>query len=206
MIAIVDYGMGNVRSVMNALAWIGEDAEVTDDPRALDDADRLILPGVGAFGDAMENLRRRGLVEALHRQVQEKGKPFLAVCLGLQLLAKTSTEHGAHEGLGWLDADVVRFDVGDRALKIPHMGWNDVAPDQEHALFTGLRRDQFVFYFVHSFHIVCRNAGDVAATCTYGRPFTAAVGRDNVFATQFHPEKSQDSGIQILTNFASWKP
>jgi imidazole glycerol-phosphate synthase subunit HisH len=206
MIAIVDYGMGNVRSVMNALAWIGEDAEVTSDARKLDDADRLILPGVGAFGDAIDNLRRRELVEALERQVKEKGKPFLAICLGLQLLARSSTEHGAHEGLGWLDADVVRFDLGETALKIPHMGWNDVAPDQEHALFKGLRREQFVFYFVHSFHIVCRDTADVAATCTYGRPFTAAVGRGNVFATQFHPEKSQDSGLQILTNFASWKP
>jgi glutamine amidotransferase len=206
MIGIVDYGMGNVRSVVNALAWIGEDAEVTSDPARLDAADRLILPGVGAFGDAMDHLREGDLIPVLERQVKEKGKPLLAICLGLQLLAKSSTEHGRHEGLGWLDADVVRFDTNGRGLKIPHMGWNEAPPAREHALFAGLRRDQFVFYFVHSFHIVCRDERDVAASCTYGKPFAAAVARGNVFATQFHPEKSQDSGLQILTNFASWKP
>jgi glutamine amidotransferase len=206
MIAIVDYGMGNVRSVHNALDSLGQQAVVSADPAALAAADRLILPGVGAFGDAMANLRSRGLVEVLSCEVLEKRKPFLGICLGLQLLAKSSTEHGRHEGLGWFNAEVVRFELSADGLKIPHMGWNDVTPCQSHPLLAGLNQEQFVFYFVHSFHIVCRDAGDIAASCEYGYPFTAAVARENIFATQFHPEKSQDNGLQVLRNFVEWEP
>jgi glutamine amidotransferase len=206
MIGVVDYGMGNVRSVLNALEWIGEEGVVTSDPRKLDEASRLILPGVGAFGDAMANLHARGLPEILRRQVLEKGKPLLAICLGQQLLARSSTEHGWHAGLGWLDAEVMRFELGGTGLKVPHIGWNEATPRLEHPLFAGIKDDQFVFYFVHSYHMVCHDPGDVAARCCYGQTFAAAVARGNVFATQFHPEKSQDSGIQLLKNFAAWEP
>jgi glutamine amidotransferase len=206
MIAIVDYGMGNVRSVHNALEYIGEDAIVTADPQVIDDAERVILPGVGAFGDAMANLQSRGLVDVLHRQVIEQRKPFLGICLGLQLLAKDSSEHSTHAGLGWFDASVVRFNGATRGLKVPHMGWNEVRREVDHPLVASLGQDQLVFYFVHSFHIVCHDPADVACTCEYGARFTAAIHRDNIFATQFHPEKSQDNGIQLLTEFARWTP
>jgi len=200
--------MGNVRSVRNALESIGEDAVITSDPGAIRDAERLILPGVGAFGDAMSNLRQRGLVETLRHDVIEERKPLLGICLGMQLVARCSSEHGSHEGLGWFDAEVVRFDPveGARGLKVPHMGWNEIVPIGDHPLLHGLRSDQFVFYFVHSYHVVCRDRGEVTATCDYGGAFDAALGRGNVFATQFHPEKSQDNGLQILRNFASWRP
>jgi imidazole glycerol-phosphate synthase subunit HisH len=198
--------MGNVRSVHNALDMLGLDAVVTADPEVINRAERLILPGVGAFGDAMANLRSRGLVEVLSREVLQKHKPLLGVCLGMQLLARSSSEHGRHEGLGWFDAEVVRFDLPQNGLKVPHMGWNDVTTRSPHPLLHGLREDQFVFYFVHSFHVVCRDARDVVAICEYGYPFAAAIARENIFATQFHPEKSQDNGLQILRNFAEWMP
>lgn len=206
MIAIVDYGMGNVRSVHNALEYIGEDAVVTADPRAIDDAARVVLPGVGAFGDAMANLQARGLVDVLRRQVFEKGKPFLGICLGMQLLARNSTEHGTHEGLGWFDANVIRFNARTRGRKVPHMGWNEVRREVDHPLVASLAEGQLVFYFVHSFHFICHNQADVACTCDYGGRFTAAIRRDNIFATQFHPEKSQDNGLRLLTEFARWNP
>ena len=198
--------MGNVRSVHNALDMLGLDAVVTADAEVIASAERLILPGVGAFGDAMSNLRSRGLVDVLSREVLDKRKPFIGVCLGMQLLAKSSAEHGTHEGLGWFDAEVVRFDLPHNGLKVPHMGWNDISPRGAHPLLHGLREDQFVFYFVHSFHVVCRDPDDVVASCEYGYPFAAAMARENIFATQFHPEKSQDNGLQILRNFAEWAP
>ncbi len=206
MIAIVDYGMGNVRSVHNALEYIGEEAVVTADPHVLDDAERVILPGVGAFGDAMANLRARGLVNVLRRQALEKRKPFLGICLGMQLLARNSTEHGTHEGLGWFDANVVKFNGSTRGLKVPHMGWNAVRREVDHPLVASLGEAQLVFYFVHSFHFICHDPADVACTCEYGGRFTAAIRKGNIFATQFHPEKSQDNGLQLLTEFARWNP
>jgi glutamine amidotransferase len=198
--------MGNVRSVYNALDALGQDAVVTADPKEIANSDRVILPGVGAFGDAMDNLRQRGLIEVLSREVLQEKKPFLGICLGMQLLAMSSTEHGEHPGLGWFDASVVRFGLPKNGYKVPHMGWNDITPRLDHPLLRGLKEGQFVFYFVHSFHVTCRNPADVAASCDYGYPFTAAVARDNIFATQFHPEKSQDNGLQVLRNFAEWRP
>lgn len=206
MIAIVDYGMGNVQSVYNGLDYLGQDAVITADSKVLDEASHLILPGVGAFGDAVNNLRERGLVEVLEEQVFRKGKPILGICLGLQLMAKSSQEHGDHQGLGWLDANVIKFQSDGANLKIPHMGWNDITPQLKHPLFANLKEGQFTFYFVHSFHIVCNDANNIAATCDHGYPFTAAICKDNIFATQFHPEKSQDNGIQILDNFINWRP
>jgi glutamine amidotransferase len=206
MIAILDYGMGNVCSVEKALDYLGAEACLTADERKLADASHLILPGVGAFGDAMQNLRACGLVEILARQVFEKGKPLLGICLGLQLLARSSTEHGLHEGLGWIAGKVERFELDESSYKIPHMGWNDITPAHEHPLLAGLTRGQRDFYFVHSFHIRCDDAKDEAAYCEYGYRFTAAVARDNIFAVQFHPEKSQDNGLQVLRNFLDWNP
>ena len=205
MIAILDYGMGNVRSVSNALAYLGLESVVTSDPAEVRAADRLILPGVGAFGDAMRHLHESGLVELLQEQVIENSKPILGICLGMQLLAGVSHEHGLHNGLGWLDAEVVRFS-GTAGLKVPHMGWNMVHLHREHPLFAGLSVEHRDFYFVHSFHVVCRDDADVVGTTIYGTEITVAVARGNVAGVQFHPEKSQDNGLQLLTNFAAWTP
>jgi glutamine amidotransferase len=206
MIAVVDYGMGNVRSICNAIEWHGQESVLTADPHVIDDASHLILPGVGAFGDAMKNVTEMGLQDILQRQVFEKGKPFLGICLGLQLLAQSSEEHGYHKGLGWIDAEVVKFTLHDKKLKIPHMGWNDIAVRKSHPLFHKLQNNEFSFYFVHSFYMNCHNPEDVLATCKYDINFTAAIAKDNIVATQFHPEKSQDNGMQVLGNFLSWHP
>lgn len=206
MIATIDYGMGNVRSIMKALKYIGYDAVLTSNAREIDNASHLILPGVGAFGDAIKNITERGLDLILKNQILEKGKPFLGVCLGLQLLAKSSEEHGYHQGLGILDAKVVKFKFNAIKLNIPHIGWNDICPQKDHFLFRKLQKNHLTFYFVHSYHIVCNQPQDILATCDYGIVFTAAIAHDNILATQFHPEKSQDNGIQILKNFLSWNP
>ncbi len=206
MIAIIDYGMGNVRSVYNTIEYIGEEAIITSDPSEINDASHIILPGVGAFGDAMTNLAKRDLIDVLRQQVFEKGKPFLGICLGLQLLAKFGHEHGFHNGLGWLDAEVIKFKLEGTSLKIPHMGWNDIKLMVDHPLFSGLNEDQTAFYFVHSYHIVCSNEKNVVAVCNYGYDFAAAVYEDNFIATQFHPEKSQENGIQVMENFVNWRP
>ncbi|MCD4722142.1 MAG: imidazole glycerol phosphate synthase subunit HisH [Desulfobacula sp.] len=205
MIAIIDYGMGNVRSVYNAFDFIGEDVEITADPQKIANASRIVLPGVGAFGKAMLNLNERGLVEILHREVLEKGKPFLGICLGMQLLTQSSSEHGFTKGLGWIPGKVRMFDLSNSQLKLPHMGWNDITTKISHPVFDNLREDHFTFFFVHSYHIIIENQKDIAATCEYGYNFTASIARDNIFATQFHPEKSQDNGIQVLENFVKWE-
>jgi glutamine amidotransferase len=158
----------------------------------------------------MANIRARGIDELLDRHVREKGKPFLAVCLGMQLLAKTSEEHAddgvLHQGLGWFDADVVRLMPNDPKLKIPHMGWNMVAKEREHPILAGIRESNLAFYFVHSFAMRCNNAGDVVGFAQYGQSVTAIIAKDNMVATQFHPEKSQDSGIELVGNFLRWNP
>jgi len=160
MIAIVDYGMGNVRSLRNAFEYIGEDVIVTADPAALDDADRIVLPGVGAFGDAMRAIAERGLEQVLQRQAGELNKPVLGVCLGMQLMARSSVEHGEHRGLGWIDAEILRLEV-PRPLKVPHVGWNTIYFDLADPLFQGIKTGEANFYFVHSFHMVCRQSEDV---------------------------------------------
>jgi len=205
VIAIIDYGMGNVRSVRDAMDSLGEDVVITARRDEIASADRLILPGVGAFGDAIANLDARGLKPILSDEVLVKRKPFLGICLGLQLLAESSSEHGLHRGLGWIDGTVVRFDAGSQ-LKIPHMGWNDVRKASGHPLLDGLTDVQLCFYFVHSYHLVSPRPDHVVATCDYGIRFPAMVARDNIAATQFHPEKSQDSGVRLLKNFARWQP
>lgn len=206
MIAVIDYGMGNVRSMCNAIEWLGYDVVLTHDSDVIADATHVILPGVGAFGDAIRNIKRLGLDDILYRQVMEKGKPLLGVCLGLQLLSKRSEEHGNHDGLGFLDAEVIKFNFTENKLKLPHVGWNNITVRKEHPVFQNLKREEFSFYFVHSYHMRCRNQDDVLATCDYGIEFVAAVSKNAVVATQFHPEKSQDNGIQVLHNFLKWCP
>lgn len=198
MIAIVDYGMGNLRSVAKALEAIGETACVTSSPEDLRTASHLILPGVGAFGQCAANLRATGLVEALTEEVRERGKPFLGICVGMQLLVASSDEGGEARGLGWLDGMVRRFEP-TRDRKVPHVGWNDVAAAADAPMFKGMRNR--VFYFVHSYFVDLAERGLVSATCDYGLPFAAAIAVDNIWAVQFHPEKSQQNGLRLLKNF-----
>src|SRR3954468_20014927 len=197
-VAIVDYGLCNLDSVRRAFETLGAKAFITDEPRELAHADRIVLPGVGAFPDAMRNLRARGLDDALTKQVIDGGAPFLGVCLGMQLLATIGNEVEPTDGFGWFDAEVVRF-APLPGVRVPHIGWNEVEVRDEHPMFAGIppRAD---FYFVHSYRVVCRNA-DVAATTPYAGDFVSAIARGNVFATQFHPEKSQQHGLRVLRNF-----
>ena len=199
MIAIIDYGMGNLRSVQKAFEAVGHAAEVTCDPATIRRADRVILPGVGAFADAAAELKRTGLGEAF-REAVARGVPCLGVCLGLQLLFDWSEEDGRHEGLGLLPGKVVRFEHKP-GLKIPHMGWNTLKALRPAPLLEGIGPEPSV-YFVHSYHAEADNPADVAATSDHGGPFTAMVWRDNLCACQFHPEKSQKVGLAMYANFA----
>ena len=200
LVGIVDYGLGNLRSVAGAVERLGHEPLVSSDPAALAQASRLILPGVGAFGDGMAKLRARGLVEPLTELVVGQGRPVLGICLGAQLLARESEEFGQHEGLGWIDAVVRRIAPADPALRVPHVGWNEVRALRPSVLLRDLP-DQPLFYFVHSFHIVCAHREDVVAEVPYGEPLVAVVERGNVYGTQFHPEKSQLDGLVLLGNF-----
>ncbi len=199
MIVIVDYGMGNLRSVEKGFAKVGHQAVVTSDPRQIEAADKVVLPGVGAFRDAIGELRRAGLVDPLRRSI-DAGKPFLGICLGLQLLMDVSYEDGEYPGLGVIPGKVVRFDVPSE-LKVPHMGWNRLQVRRPPPLLAGIDEGAFV-YFVHSYYVVPDHAAVVATETDYGGPFTSMIWRDNVYATQFHPEKSQATGLRMLKNFA----
>jgi glutamine amidotransferase len=204
MIAIVDYGMGNLLSVYHALEMIGSEPKICAAPEELREAERIILPGVGAFRDCIHSLRKQGFAEALHEEVIRKAKPFLAICLGLQVLGRRSFEGGEYEGFGWFEADVVRLQPQDPTLRVPQIGWNDVDYRPGSPLFAGVPAHAD-FYFVHSYYLRCDDPGDVEAQCDYGGPVTAAVRKNNIFATQFHPEKSQDFGLRLLENFVKWK-
>ncbi|MFC7378176.1 imidazole glycerol phosphate synthase subunit HisH [Brevundimonas sp. GCM10030266] len=199
-IAIIDYGMGNVRSLMNAFEYLGEDAVVTADFDELEEADRLVLPGVGAFGDAMAAIDAKNLQPVLHRLALDLKKPVLGVCLGMQLFARKSFEHGEHDGLGWLDAEIRPLQV-EAPAKVPHVGWNAVSFAPDEWLFKGLPSGESDYYFVHSFHMVCNDPADRVGVTDHGGVVTAAVRRGNLTATQFHPEKSQDNGLQLLQNW-----
>ncbi len=205
MIAVIDYGMGNLRSVVNAIEMAGGSPEVVSDPSRLQTAERILLPGVGAFGDCIANLKRTGFAETLDREVREKGRPILGICLGMQVMARRGFEFGEHDGLGWFDAEVRRIQPTDPGLRVPQVGWNDLDVRKEHPVLRGMPKGSDV-YFVHSFHMSCNDPADILATCDYGGPITAAVAKDNIVATQFHPEKSQDVGLGLLTNFLRWKP
>lgn len=213
LVAIVDYGSGNLRSAAKAFERVaaedGVSAEIAVTARAevIARADRIVLPGVGAFGDCRNGLHALpGMVEALAEQVLQRGRPFLGICVGMQLLAETGHEHGSHAGLGWIKGQVVPITPSDPALKVPHMGWNELAfvpgchpvlkdlPDNPHA------------YFVHSYRFACANGADSLARVDYGGPITAVIGRDNIIGTQFHPEKSQATGLKVISNFLKWMP
>ncbi|HXI13976.1 MAG TPA: imidazole glycerol phosphate synthase subunit HisH [Thermoanaerobaculia bacterium] len=201
-IVIIDYGMGNVGSIRNMLRKCGVTAQISGDPGEIERATKLILPGVGAFDQGMHRLRQYGLVTLLDRKVREEKTPLLGICLGMHLLARSS-EEGREAGLGWFDAEVVRFRFGEQpgvGLKVPHMGWNTVRPqasDGVTGLVSGAR-----FYFVHSYYVVCHNNDDVIARTTYGFSFASAMRRDNVIGVQFHPEKSHRFGMAFLSEFA----
>jgi glutamine amidotransferase len=199
MIAIIDYQMGNLRSVQKAFEKVGHQPVITSDPQVLREADKVVLPGVGAFGDAMRELRARGLVEPI-REVIDSGKPFIGICLGMQLLFEIGHEGGRHEGLGVLAGEVVRFDVPPE-YKVPHMGWNTARVRSATPLLEGIDAAAH-FYFVHSYYVSPTDPGVVALETEYGHPFCSMIWRENVYATQFHPEKSQADGLRLLKNFA----
>jgi len=201
-IAIVDYNMGNLASVQNAFEKLGQETIVQNDPQKFGDYDKLILPGVGAFKDAMQHLQERNMVEAL-QQYAKSGKYMFGICLGMQLLFESSQEFGESEGLGLIKGKVEAFDTKkfSEPLKVPHMGWNRMFTNQ-HPLFNGLDEKHYL-YFVHSFHAVCENESDVIGKTQYGYEFTSSVARDNVLGIQPHPEKSHENGLKILENFIS---
>lgn len=211
-VAIIDYGSGNLRSVAKAFERAAKDSginatiEVTGNAADVRAADRLVLPGVGAYADCRAGLEAvEGLHDALNDAVLEKGHPFLGICVGMQLMATVGREFGDTRGFDWIKGTVTPLTPNDPALKIPHMGWNDLELVGEHPLFDGIESGQHA-YFVHSFHFVPDDENDVRARVDYGGPVTAAVGRDNMFGTQFHPEKSQALGLRFIANFLKWKP
>lgn len=201
MITVVDYGMGNVGSVQNMLFRLGHDSILSADPEQVRRADKIILPGVGAFDVAMEALERLGLVQALHQRVRAEGAPLLGICLGMQLLSRSS-EEGQRPGLGWVPATTRRFRFEEGApQRVPHMGWRTVRPTRPHPVLKHLDADAR-FYFVHSYHVVCDDPGDELLEADYGGRFCAALASGNVIATQFHPEKSHRHGLALLSAFA----
>lgn len=213
MITIIDYGSGNLRSVAKALEKVGGgQVRISDQARDIQQAGHLVLPGVGAFADCYANLESSGLLEPALNHVKQ-GRPFLGICVGMQLLFTEGHEFGRHPGLNLIPGDVIPFpkdmpDTGQgpgHTLKVPHMGWNRVRQVQDHPLWHTIP-DESYFYFVHSYHGQCKNRQDVTGESTYGRTFTAAVARENIFATQFHPEKSQKWGLTLLANFVAWRP
>lgn len=200
MIAIIDYGAGNLQSVKKALDFIGAENIITDDPEKILSAQKVLLPGVGSFGDAMNSMQEKNLIETV-KQSALSGKPFLGICLGLQLLFEESEESPGAEGLGIFKGKIRRF-PNDMGLKIPHIGWNSISIKQNDTIFKNIDENAYV-YFVHSYYLEAEDLNDVATVTNYGIDFHSAVGKGNIFATQFHPEKSGDVGLQILKNFAS---
>lgn len=202
MIAVIDYGVGNLKSVVNALEIVGGRPNVVQDPAQVRQASAIVLPGVGAFGDGMRELERLQLVEALNEEVVIKGKPFLGICLGMQFLGRLSYEHGSHAGLGWLDGVNERIAPPSRTYRVPHIGWNELRIERPSALFRGLG-DAPVFYFLHSYHLAVDAAAsaEVTSSCFHGDWLVASVEKRNIYGVQFHPEKSQESGLALLRNF-----
>jgi imidazole glycerol-phosphate synthase subunit HisH len=210
VVALIDYGSGNLRSAEKALARAAElsgrpaEVVVTADPERVAAADRLVLPGVGAFSACMDALEARpGLVEGMAEAAQARGRPFLGVCVGMQLLATRGLEFGSRAGLGWIAGEVRRLEPGEVGLKVPHVGWNDVSP-RPHPLFEGQPAPQM--YYTHSYAFHAADPSDVVAETDYGGPFAAAVARGNVAGVQFHPEKSQAAGLQLIARFLEWRP
>jgi glutamine amidotransferase len=210
--AIIDYGSGNLRSAAKAFeraaaeGGTGERILVTGDAAAVRDADRIVLPGVGAFADCRRGLAALpGMEEALEESVRRRGRPFLGICVGMQLMAERGREFETVEGLGWIPGEVVALQPKDKSLKIPHMGWNELQPRRAHPLLYGLPPAAHA-YFVHSYRFACADESDLVAKTDYGGPLTAVIGRDNIAGTQFHPEKSQETGLRLIANFLRWRP
>ena len=206
MIAVVDYGMGNLRSRAKALEYVGGEPVLTSQESDVREAERVVLPGVGAFGEAMANLRSTGLVEVLAGEVLGGGKPFLGVCLGMQLLGRGSVEHGRHAGLGWIDGDVLPLTITTPELRVPHTGWNEIELLAAEGTPLERVRPHEAFYFNHSFHLVPEDRSVIAARTWHGHEVVAAIAQDNICATQFHPEKSQQAGLELLADFVAWSP
>ena len=209
-VALIDYGSGNLASAAKALARAAEGTKhqiiTTADPQVVKDAERVVLPGVGAFADCMRGLSAvPGMVPMLREKILKEGAPFLGICVGMQLLASVGKEFGDHRGLGWIAGDVVKIEPSDAALKIPHMGWNELKIVQKHKLLDGIESGAHA-YFVHSYHFVPALPDDLIATTDYGQPLTAMIGNENIAGTQFHPEKSQAMGLKLLSNFLRWTP
>jgi glutamine amidotransferase len=210
---IIDYGSGNLRSAAKAFERAAREGgaamavKVSADPRDVAASSHIVLPGVGAFADCMNGLRGLpGMIDALTRAVREDRRPFLGICVGMQLLATKGHEHGTHAGLGWLDGEVHRLAAGGQGFKVPHMGWNELTPQATaHPLLSGIGKGAHA-YFVHSYHLVPRDPADTLATTDYGGAMLAVAGRDNIAGTQFHPEKSQEAGLRLIANFLRWRP
>src|SRR5690348_5638405 len=212
IVAIVDYGSGNLRSAAKAFERaaaedeIPAEVKVTSAAEAVAAADRIVLPGVGAFADCRRGLAAvTGLEAALHEAVMIQARPFLGICVGMQLMAEAGREFESVEGLGWIGGDVVAIEPADPALKIPHMGWNEIEPQAAHPLVAGLGAGAHA-YFVHSYHFRLADPAELIATTDYGGPLAAVIGRNNVAGTQFHPEKSQEAGLRVIRNFLRWRP
>ncbi|MEO3997086.1 imidazole glycerol phosphate synthase subunit HisH [Mesorhizobium sp. CAU 1732] len=214
-VAIIDYGSGNLKSATKAFeraareAGISAEIDLTDDAERVRTADRIVLPGVGAYADCRAGLDAvPGMVEAIDEMVRRKGRPFLGICVGMQLMSSRGLEKTITNGFGWIEGDVTEMLPSDPSLKIPQIGWNTIHVKHSHPLFAGIStgEDGLHAYFVHSYHLEAKHAEDVLAVTDYGGPVTAAVARDNVAGTQFHPEKSQALGLALIGNFLNWKP
>jgi glutamine amidotransferase len=202
MIAIIDYEAGNLKSVYNAFEAVGCKPSITSQPNDLKKASAVVLPGVGAFGEAVETLRRKKITDVLNEEILVKKKPYLGICLGMQFLASESEENGNHKGFGWLKGRVRRIQPNDQNFRIPHIGWNNVEVIKKNPLFEELEEDP-VFYFVHSYYLEPTDdtVNDISSTCWHGTKITASVQKENIFGVQFHPEKSQQAGLRLLANF-----
>ncbi len=200
MIGIIDFGLGNLTSVAGAVSKVGFDPIITNNPNELGRMDKLILPGVGAFGDGMKKLHSGGLVDPLNNLVLTQRKPILGICLGFQLMSKSSDEYGSHAGLGWVDAEITKIESSDNTLRVPHVGWNELYQVNSSILFDEIP-DGELFYYVHSHHMKTSSADTTIGECDYGGRFVSAIQSGNIYATQFHPEKSQLHGLALLKNF-----
>lgn len=205
-IVIIDYKMGNLRSVQKAFEKMGSEAIITNDKKVIRNASKIVLPGVGSFKDGMTQLANLGLIDILNEEIIKNKKPFLGICLGMQLISNKSYENGETVGLGWINAEVIKLDLKDinKKLKIPHVGWNNVSFKNNNILFQGIENNSD-FYFVHSFHFKSNN-DVVSSTTDYGIDFVSSVNKDNIYAFQFHPEKSQEVGLKIIKNFIDMEP
>ena len=198
-IVIIDYGMGNIRSILNKINRAGYEAQVSYEYETIKNSNKIILPGVGHFANGMKKLRERNLIDILNEKVLDNKTPILGICLGMQLFTRFS-EEGNSQGLGWLDAETIKFILTDIKHKVPHMGWNSIEQKKESSLLKDIPDSRY-YYFVHSYHVKCHNNDDVLTTSKYGYEFVSSVQKDNIFGTQFHPEKSHEWGEKLLNNF-----